>query len=103
MNLREGKYHQHHYYQVADDNYVLPSDICDDTEVALKANHKHLNEEIVDLSQLDKIPKGDFTDHHKCHQIVDENYVSLSKMYGGMLIRNRLNVENGASQLTASL
>ncbi|XP_065562245.1 uncharacterized protein LOC136028374 isoform X3 [Artemia franciscana] len=28
MNLREGKYHQHRYYQVADDNYVLPSDIC---------------------------------------------------------------------------
>ncbi|KAK2708203.1 uncharacterized protein LOC136028374 isoform X5 [Artemia franciscana] len=82
MNLREGKYHQHRYYQVADDNYVLPSDICDDTEVVLNANHKHLNEEIVDLSQLDKIPKGDFTDHHKCHQIVDENYVSLSKMHG---------------------
>ena len=56
--------------------------LVDDTEVALKANHKHLNEEIVDLSQLDKIPKRDFTDHHKCHQIVDENYVSLSKMYG---------------------
>ncbi|KAK2708204.1 uncharacterized protein LOC136028374 isoform X2 [Artemia franciscana] len=98
MNLREGKYHQHRYYQVADDNYVLPSDICDDTEVVLNANHKHLNEEIVDLSQLDKIPKGDFTDHHKCHQIVDENYVSLSKMHGK---RTYCEVQMTAQQLVA--